>query len=85
MGFWIKVVKKEPRAKRVSTAYPFYPFTRFMHRLHYNFLRPHKHSKYKPPVEDGVIMNGDNMPAKWQLMIFLGQKTIQQMQKTASA
>ena len=33
MGFWIKVVKKEPRAKRVSTAYPFYPFTRFMHRL----------------------------------------------------
>lgn len=34
MGFWIKVVKKEPRAKRVSTAYPFYPFTRFMHRLH---------------------------------------------------
>ena len=52
---------------------------------YYNFLRPHKHSKYKPPVEDGVIMNGDNMPAKWQLMIFLGQKTIQQMQKTASA
>ena len=36
MGFWIKVVKKEPRAKRVSTAYPFYPFTRFMHRLLHN-------------------------------------------------
>ena len=38
MGFWIKVVKKEPRAKRVSTAYPFYPFTRFMHRLHGKYL-----------------------------------------------
>ena len=37
MGFWIKVVKKEPRVKRVSTAYPFYPFTRFMHRLRDEF------------------------------------------------
>ena len=61
MGFWIKVVKKEPRAKRVSTAYPFYPFTRFMHRLPF-LLRIDKGVDFGPvshaahrPKEGGAI------------------------------
>jgi transposase-like protein len=52
---------------------------------YYNFLRPHKLHRYRPPVEDDVIKNAANMPAKWQLMIFLGQKTILKMQQQASA
>lgn len=47
---------------------------------YYNFLRPHKHNKYRPPVEEEIFNMGDNMPAKWQIMISLGQKTILQMQ-----
>jgi transposase-like protein len=50
---------------------------------YYNFLRPHTHHHSHPPVEDDVIKNGDNMPGKWQLMIFLGQQTIKKMQETA--
>lgn len=51
---------------------------------YYNFLRPHKFHKYKPPVIDDVIRNGDNMPGKWQLMIFLGQQTILKMQQDST-
>ncbi|MBE5899977.1 MAG: hypothetical protein E7279_10300 [Lachnospiraceae bacterium] len=50
---------------------------------YYNFLRPHKHSRFRPLVEDDIISKGDNMPAKWQLMIFLGQQTILQMQNNS--
>jgi len=50
---------------------------------YYNFLRPHKHHRYRPPVENDIIMNGANMPGKWQLMIFLGQQTIIKMQEAA--
>ena len=52
---------------------------------YYNFLRPHKHNRFKPLVEDDIIKNGENMPGKWQLMIFLGQQTILKMQQQASA
>ena len=48
---------------------------------YYNFLRPHKHHKNRPPVENDIIRNGDNMPAKWQIMIHLGQQTILKMQE----
>ena len=34
-------------------------------------------------VEDDIIKNGDNMPGKWQLMIFLGQQTIKKMQEAS--
>ena len=51
---------------------------------YYNFLRPHKANKYRPPVEDDTINNGDNMPARWQLMIYLGQKTILNHQQKSS-
>lgn len=51
---------------------------------YYNFLRPHAHSGFKPPVQNEIIMNGDNMPGKWQLLIFLGQQTIKKMQDEAA-
>ena len=50
---------------------------------YYNFLRPHKYNRFKPPVENDIIRNGDNMPGKWQLLIYLGQKTIMNLQNQA--
>ena len=51
---------------------------------YYNFLRPHKLHKFQPPVRNDIIANGENMPGKWQLMIFLGQQTIKKMQETVA-
>ena len=51
---------------------------------YYNFLRPHKQHRFQPPVRNDVIANGENMPGKWQLLIFLGQQTIKKMQETAA-
>lgn len=49
---------------------------------YYNFLRPHKVTGYKKPLNEVDILKGaDNMPGKWQLLIFLGQQTILQLQK----
>ena len=47
---------------------------------YYNFLRPHQFHKGRPPVENEMIINGENMPGKWQLMIYLGQQTILKLQ-----
>jgi hypothetical protein len=53
---------------------------------YYNFLRPHKlHRCKRPLVEDDIIKKGDNMPGKWQLMIYLGQQTILRMQQETTA
>ena len=52
---------------------------------YYNFLRPHKHNRFKPLVEDDIIKNGENMPGKWQLLIFLGQQTIHKMQQKSAS
>ena len=52
---------------------------------YYNFLRPHRHTRFKPLVEDEILKKGDNMPAKWQLMIYLGQQTIRKMQDESVA
>ena len=52
---------------------------------YYNFLRPHKHNKYQVLNKIEMLENADNMPAKWQLLIFLGQQTILNMQKTGAA
>ena len=49
--------------------------------MSHNFLRPHKFNHYKVLNEVPELRNADNMPGKWQLMIFLGQQTILQMQK----
>lgn len=47
---------------------------------YYNFLRPHKHNNYKVLNSVEMLENADNMPGKWQLLIYLGQQTILQMQ-----
>lgn len=52
---------------------------------YYNFLRPHKHSNRKVLNEVEMLRGADNMPGKWQLLIFLGQQTILNMQKNTTA
>ena len=52
---------------------------------YYNFLRPHKHNKYKVLNEVEMLQGADNMPGKWQLLIFLGQQTILELQKQDTA
>ena len=47
---------------------------------YYNFLRPHKHNGYKVLNEVDMLTNSDNMPGKWQLLIYLGQQTIINLQ-----
>ena len=48
---------------------------------YYNFLRPHQHNNYKVLNSVEMLDNADNMPGKWQLLIYLGQQTILQMQQ----
>ena len=48
---------------------------------YYNFLRPHKHAGNKVLNEVDLLKGADNMPGKWQLLIFLGQQTILNLQK----
>ena len=47
---------------------------------YYNFLRPHKHAGNKVLNEVDLLKGVDNMPGKWQLLIFLGQQTILNLQ-----
>ncbi len=49
---------------------------------YYNFLRPHPYNYWKPLNELSELKNAENMPAKWQLLIRMGQQTISQMQNT---
>jgi len=50
---------------------------------YYNFLRPHPANSFKPLNNVDILNNADTMQAKWQLLIFLGQQTIQQLNPTA--
>lgn len=52
---------------------------------YYNSLRPHKYAGYKGLNEVEMLNGADNMPGKWQLLIFLGQQTILNLQNQASA
>ena len=52
---------------------------------YYNFLRPHKHAGYKVLNKVELLHGADNMPGKWQILIFLGQQTILNMQKNGIA
>ena len=52
---------------------------------YYNFLRPHNHNSFKVLNEVGLLQGADNMPGKWQLLIFLGQQIILNMQKTSTS
>lgn len=48
---------------------------------YYNFLRPHPYNYWHPLNEIDVIKNADNMPAKWPILISLGQQTILNIQE----
>lgn len=52
---------------------------------YYNFLRPHKNKSYHVLNEVDILKGADNMPGKWQLLIFLGQQTILNLQKQTTA
>ena len=47
---------------------------------YYNFLRPHPYNYWHPLNELEELKQADNMPAKWQMLIALGQLTILKMQ-----
>ena len=51
---------------------------------YYNFLRPHKHNNHQVLNKVDMLDNADNMPGKWQLLIFLGQQTILNLQAEGS-
>lgn len=70
---------------RVSCGYDNYEGANYNVALwvaYYNFLRPHKHNRYQVLNKVELLEGADNMPGKWQLLIFLGQQTILQMQKS---
>lgn len=50
---------------------------------YYNFLRPHPYNYWRPLNELDILSNAGNMPAKWQLLIYLGQETILDIQKNS--
>lgn len=51
---------------------------------YYNFLRPHKAAGYKVLNHVDPIDAAENMPAKWQILIYLGQRTIMNLQNASS-
>lgn len=48
---------------------------------YYNFLRPHKTFGGKVLNHVDSLDRAENMPGKWQLLIFLGQQTILELQR----
>ncbi len=48
---------------------------------YYNFLRPHPYNYWRPLNELDEFNKADTMPAKWQILIKLGQEKIYQMQQ----
>jgi transposase-like protein len=48
---------------------------------YYNFLRPHQSNNYKVLNQVEMLECADNMPGKWQLLIYLGQQTIIELKK----
>lgn len=51
---------------------------------YYNFLRPHQHAENQVLNKVEMLEKAQNMPGKWQLLIYLGQQTIQKMQAEGS-
>lgn len=51
---------------------------------YYNFLRRHSYRNFSVLNSNDMLDNADNMPGKWQLLIFLGQQTILNMQRNNS-
>ena len=52
---------------------------------YYNFLRPHPYNFHRPLNELDALNIADNMPAKWQILINLGQQTILNMQESKTS
>lgn len=52
---------------------------------YYNFLRPHKHAKFKPLNQVSQIEKAGTMPGKWQVIMHLGQQQMLKMQSRAEA
>lgn len=52
---------------------------------YYNFLRPHQHNHFRTLVHDIRLDAGENMPAKWQILIKLGQQAILNIQSGKAA
>ena len=52
---------------------------------YYNFLRPHRHSSFEFLNKVDLLDGADNMPGKWQILIYLGQKTILNLQNDSVA
>lgn len=52
---------------------------------YYNFLRPHPHNYWNPLNEIDEFEKVSNMPAKWVILIRLGQQKILEIQKTSSS
>lgn len=52
---------------------------------YYNFLRPHPYNYWKPLNNLDELMEMENMPAKWQLLIKLGQEEIKRLQSRESS
>lgn len=52
---------------------------------YYNFLRPHKHKNYHVLNKVEMLEGAENMPGKWQLLIYLGQQTILNLQNQQAA
>ncbi|HHX61824.1 MAG TPA: DDE-type integrase/transposase/recombinase, partial [Epulopiscium sp.] len=50
---------------------------------YYNFLRPHELYRWKRPLNEvQMLKDAGNMPAKWQLLIHLGQQVILNTQQS---
>ena len=49
---------------------------------YYNFLRPHPYNYWQHLNNIKALDAADNMPAKWQILISLGQQTILKMQES---
>ena len=52
---------------------------------YYNFLRPHPYTYWKPLNQIDALKDIENMPAKWQILINLGQQTILNMQESKTS
>lgn len=52
---------------------------------YYNFLRRHSSRNFSVLNSNDMLDNADNMPGKWQILIFLGQQTILNMQSNNSS
>ena len=52
---------------------------------YYNFLRPHPYTYWKPLNEVEELNNIETMPAKWQILLRLGQEKILEIQQNTAS